>query len=193
MADIPLNLVNKNDVDVSRIFEAYIAFMGDTGKVAAALDVDEFIVKNLATVENWGQKLKQWHSLGDGDPRDVQVQINRAINFVQSHRLRAVLDKLVGKLHKMTPEELIDALTVNTKYGSEVKVRALTDLAKAAEAVQLMTQRALGDTDAERPDQNPNTKGSQIMLSVAAAMQAAENPKLDSAGVIKEQLNPPNE
>lgn len=180
-----------NEADTSRILESYLAFLGDTAKVAVALDIEEHIVKNLAVTEQWDKKLKVWQQQISGDPRELQVHINRAINFVQSHRLRTVLDKVVGKLHSMTPDELEEALTVNTKNGPEFKTRALTDLVKAAEAVQLMTQRALGDTDAERPKTDPNTKGSAIMLSVASAMQAAADAGiLDSAEVVQKQLPP---
>jgi len=192
-SQIPPALAKRNEADISRIFESYIQFLGDTAKVSVALDIEEHLVKNLAAVEGWDKKLKQWQQQISGDPREFQVQVNRAINFVQAHRLRTVLDKVVGKLHSMTADELIDALTVNTKYGSEVKTRALTDLVKGAEAVQLMTQRALGDTDAERPKSDPNNKGSQIMLSVAAAMQAAGELGISSTQVVHKQLNPPQD
>jgi hypothetical protein len=186
----PANIVpiDKNGIDVIQVFTTWVAFMGDADKTAVALDLDPVFIKNLATIENWQAKLKAWNDISTGDPREVQVQINRAINFVQAHRLRTVLDKVTGKLHAMTPDQLIEALTVPTKYGSEVKTRALTDLVKAAETVQLMSCRALGDTVGERPGDEGKTKGSEIMLSVAKAMQAADSIGLDSAEVIRKQL-----
>ena|SRR5436190_8656908 len=178
-------------VDTSKIFETYIVFMGDVSKVAVALDIEESTIKNLATCEGWDKKLRAWQQQVSGDPKDLQISINRAVNFIQSHRLRSVLDKVVGKLHAMTADELLEALTVNTKYGPEVKTRALTDLVKAAESVQLMSQRSLGDTADERPKQDEHSKGSSIMLQVAQAMQAAGELGISSTEVVQKQLNSP--
>jgi hypothetical protein len=180
--------VNKDLLDVAKIFSTYVAFLGDVEKTAAALDIEAHVVKNLAAAENWKARVKQWTELASGDPREVQIQVNRAVSFVQAHRLRAVIDKLVGKLHAMTPDELIETLTVQTKHGEEMKTRAITDLTKAAESCQLMCARALGDTDAERPKEEGNSKGSSIMLSVAAAMAAAQEIGLDSTAVVRQQL-----
>src|SRR5437660_1049844 len=143
--------IDKNQHDVSKIFSTFVTFLGDADKTALALEIDSAIVRNLAVAENWSAKLKQWNEVVDGDPKTTQIQINRAVCFVQAHRLRTVLDKVVGKLHAMSPDELVAALTVETKHGPEFKTRALTDLIKGAEAVQLMSMRSLGDTADERP------------------------------------------
>jgi hypothetical protein len=188
--------VNKNLLDVSQIFQTYMTFGGDAAKTAAALNLDKIVVEQLATSENWKQKVAEWNSILDGDSQDVQVQINRAVNYVQSHRLRAILDTVIQELAKKDGAELVDMLTVVTSSEdgpsrAELKTRPLTDLVKAAEAVQAMSQRALGDTAAERPDEPGNGKGSSIALLVMQAMNAAQDVGLDSAGVVRKQIAAP--
>jgi hypothetical protein len=183
--------VNKNVLDVAQIFQTYIAFGGDVDKTSVALDLPAEDIRQLASAENWARKIDDWTKLREGDPRDVQIQINRAVNYVQAHRARALLDKVISHLSEGDAERLVDRLTVNTKNGPEFKTRALTDLVKAMESCQLMTQRALGDTVGERPEENGNVKGSNVALLVMNAMNAADETGLDSVAVVKKQLAAP--
>jgi hypothetical protein len=178
-------------IDVAQIFQTYIAFGGDVDKTSVALDLPAEDIRQLASAENWARKIDDWTKLREGDPRDVQIQINRAVNYVQAHRARALLDKVISHLSEGDAERLVDRLTVNTKNGPEFKTRALTDLVKAMESCQLMTQRALGDTVGERPEENGNVKGSNVALLVMNAMNAADETGLDSVAVVKKQLAAP--
>jgi hypothetical protein len=183
--------MNKNLLDVSNIFQHYITFGGDVAKTAVALNLDPQDVRDLARVEKWSDKVEAWNQIRQGDSQDVQVQVNRAINFVQSHRMRSILDKIVSHLSTKDAEALVELLTTHGKNGSSFSARPLTDLVKGLEACQLMTQRALGDTAAERPDASKSVKGSSIALLVMNAMNAADSFGLDSAGVVKQQLTNP--
>lgn len=183
--------MNKNHLDVSSIFEHYITFGGDALKTAAALNLDPQDVQQLAIVERWADKVERWNQIRQGDSQDVQVQINRAVNFVQSHRMRSILDKLVTELSTKEASELIEMLTTHSAHGSSFSTRALTDLVKGLEACQAMTQRALGDTADERPDSSKTQKGSSIALLVMKAMSASEQMGVDSVDVVKKQLEIP--
>lgn len=186
--------LDRNKLDVVKIFEAYVTFQGNETKTAVACDVPVETVRALALADKWPDKVKNWSELTEGDPRTVQVAINRAINYVQSTRLRSILDKIVQHLGEGTVEELINKLTVETAHGSQFKTRALTDLVKAAEAVQLMTQRALGDTPEEKPKEAGERSGSSISLAVLAALNASQDDlKLDSIQVVKKQLAAPHD
>ena len=189
--------VNKNAYDITKVFETFMAFGGDVSRTAVAcnLSIDE--IKELARLENWHEKVQQWNTLREGSTADVSIQVNRAVNFVQSHRVRSLIDAAIGQLLKLSPEELMDKLTTKAK-GKDGEVvtlnfsaRALTDLVKAAETAHLMTQRALGDTVAERPESQETRKGSSIALLVQAAMSAADDAGLDSVEVVKKQLANP--
>lgn len=183
--------VNKNLLDVSTIFQTYLTFYGDVERTAVAMQIDAQTVRDLANAERWADKVSELNQLRAGDSRDVQVQINRAINFVQAHRIRSVLDKVVSHFSKMDAEGLVDTLTHVDKNGSSTfSARALTDLVKALETTQLMTQRALGDTASEQGG-GKEPKGSKVALLVMDAMNAAEASGLDSASVVRQQVNPP--
>jgi hypothetical protein len=184
-------LVNKNALDVSQVFQTYITLGGDVERTAIVLNLDLITVKALATSENWEAKAAGWRKAGDGELKDTQIQFNRAVNYVQSHRLRSIVDAITTQLALKRPEELIDLLTKTSKNGSEFSARPLADLVKAAETCQAMTQRALGDTVAERPESDGDKPGSRMAILVMNAMNAADKLGLDSAAVVREQLAPP--
>jgi hypothetical protein len=183
------NIVNKNNLDVAHIFQTYIAFNGDVPRCSLALDLPQPVIRALATDERWDDKLKDWSQLAEGDLRDAQVQINRAVNYVQASRMRSIVDGLISEFLKKTPAELMLLFTKATKDGSEFLTRPLTDLVKAAEACQIMTQRALGDKNSD--DKDTPTSGSKMSLLVQRAMAAADQVDLDSVGVVKKSLQLP--
>lgn len=180
--------VSKNSLDVSKIFLTFTAFGGDLHRTAYAEDLPFETVRDLAREENWDTKLKELNKT-KGDSKEASIQINRAINFVQAHRTRSVLEKVLNELVKLEGPELLERLTVSRgeNGGSEIKTRALTDLVKAIETTQLMTARALGDTEAERPKAE-TAAGSDIALKVLNAMNAAGELGLSSVEVVKKQL-----
>jgi hypothetical protein len=185
--------VDKNKLDVVQIFEAYVTFGGNAAKTAAACNVESTTVEALAKAEGWHATVERWNVLGISDVREVQVQINRAVNYVQASRLRSLLDKVIRHLGEGDADALVNRLTVETAHGAKFGTRPLTDLVKAAEAVQLMSQRALGDVPAETPEKDAR-KGSSIALGVMAALDAANSDlSLDSTEVVKKQLAAPHD
>jgi hypothetical protein len=183
--------VNKNKLDVVQVFQYWLTFSGDATRVAVALSIPREDVEALAKAEEWSVKLREWSELKESGP-DVQISLNRAVNYVQSSRLRAVLDKLVTELGTKTAQELIELCSVRGKDGAfgSLNFRAITDLTKASEAVQLMTMRSLGDTPAEQPEAKER-KGSAIALSVQAALNAGESLGISSMDAVKLALNAP--
>jgi len=184
MSDVAL----KERVDVSQMFLTYLAFQGDADKTAMALNTDVAIVRDIARSENWETKVRKLATIREGESHDLQIQINRAINYVQSHRLRSIVDMALLHLTKDGAEAMVEKLTVKGREGqTEFKIKAITDLVKAAESVQLMTQRALGDTAGEREPQKERD-GSTVALRVMDAMNAADVSGLDSVGVVRKEI-----
>lgn len=186
--------MDKNGLDVSKIFQTYLVFGGDVDRTAVALNEDAEIISELALQENWKAKLGQLSKITDGDSKELQVQINRAVNYVQAHRIRSIVDKVVSHLSTKSAEELVDLFTKVGRNGeSEFSSRPLADLVKAAETCQAMTQRALGDTAAERPaeESSKNSKGSNISLQVMAAMNAADAAGMNSVELVRKELTAP--
>lgn len=186
-----ITVVNKNALDVSQIFQTYLTFFGDADRTAIALNLDPVVVRDLARSENWSAKISEMDKLRDGDAKDFQIQLNRAVNYVQAHRLRSIFDRLITVLAEKSGEEMITLLSKSTRGSVEFSTRPLADLAKAVEACQAMTQRALGDTAAERPEDPGNQRGSRMALLVMNAMDAADKLGGDSVSVVREQLQAP--
>ena len=190
----PMDAPNKNLLDVSQIFQTYLTFGGDVERTALAVGMQPVEVRTLAQSERWADKLSLWNEFQAGDKKELQIQINRAVNYVQAHRLRTIIDKVVTELSAKDGKGLIDLLTEvhsGEKSSSEkFSARALTDLVKGAETCQLMTQRALGDTNGASASDAP-TDGSSIALSVMKAMAAADSLGVDSVTVVRKQLANP--
>ncbi len=179
-------------LDPVQIWEAFCAFSGNTTKVALATNVDVEVVERLAREGNWQSRIQQLDEIGLGNHPEVQKALNRGINYVQTSRLRSLLDKVIRHLSEGSAEDLIDKLTCETAHGPQFKTRCLTDLVKAAEAVQMMSQRALGDVAALQ-DGDSKSKVSNISLSVLAALNAAQDVGLDSVEVVRKQLASPDD
>lgn len=173
-------------IDVVQVFEAFFTFAGNSTKTSLATGIDIETIEQLAAQGNWHARIKQLDDLS-GNRQETQVALNRGINYVQTTRLRSLLDKVIRYLSEGSATDLVKMLTNETAHGPVFKTRALTDLVAAAESVQLMSQRCLGDTATERPA-GSERKQSNIALSVMAALNAAEQVGLDSVEVVKQQL-----
>ena len=118
--------VNRNKLDVAQIFQTGMAFCGDIERTAAATFVSRKVVQALAASERWTEKIAEWNQLREGDPKDPRIQINRAVNQVQAHRLRAILDKVITYLSTRTEEELANKSTASERgelFGQQRKGR----------------------------------------------------------------------
>jgi hypothetical protein len=123
-------------------FMLYAVFCGDVARTAHALAVDEDVVRALATTEGWDRKLKPIIDLKNSTRAgDVERAINRAINFVDAHRYRLFLGRVLRELSGMSYSDLKAFLFPETDEkgsGGLVKTkrfqtRSLADLAAAME------------------------------------------------------------
>src|SRR6267142_3743139 len=183
-----MNPPAKKILDPVQVFEAFVAFSGNIVRVSVATDTDIETIDRLAKEGQWHTRIKQLDELGMNNREETQRALNNGVNYIQATRLRSLIDRLIRHLGECSTEELMAKLT--TEKG-EWKTRSVTDLVKAAEAVQLMTQRALGQNPAS--DSNGKNKTSSIALSVMAALNASTDLGLDSVEVVKQQLAPPHD
>lgn len=173
----PNTTLDKRRIDVVRVFLHYVASVGDVERTALACDLDPEIVRKLAESEGWNDKIKRLTlaSKGGGmQAGDFERLQNRALNWVQAHRLRQVLDEVITHYHAMSPEEIIESITVKDKENvPRISARFFSDLAKALETVQGMSYAALGDTVPERQAMTGDEKANTA--KVHAALIAALN------------------
>lgn len=175
-ADSP---VPNMEIDRENAFMLYATFCGDVVRTAAALNVTAMVVLRMADEENWAEQLKPILELKKSvRPGDIERAINRALNFVQAHKLRMFLQRVITRITGMSPEELEEYLLYDrpTKEGNEVKrltTRALADLASALEKCQSLTYMALNDSAQERVRRKEDASGeaaSDMHLKIAEAM-----------------------
>lgn len=175
--------VDKSKLDVAQIFLTYMSLVGDVDKTAAALDMEPKVVQALAEQEEWTEKVRRLSVMSrSGKPGDYERAQNRALNFVQAHRLRMTVDAMLRAFDGKTPEEIVEMFTTLDKKGDRhISARFLADLAAAAEKVQALSYAALGDTVKERVERAEANDGEmtpdQIHAAVIAALNSPHAPK----------------
>lgn len=169
--------MDKRRLDVSQIFLAFMTFVGDVEKTAAALDLDPKVVKDLAVSEGWQDKIKRVCLLSKSEkPGDWERAQNRALCFVQAHRVRLVLDKVLECFHELTANEVLDKLSTVRESHVTFSSRFLSDLTSAMEKAHFLSYAALGDTVKERETREDTSDGVDANALHAATLAALNNP-----------------
>lgn len=158
-------IIDKNKVDVSQCFLAFMTFVGDVDRTAAALDLEPKQVRELAEAEGWADKLRRVSLMSkSGRPGDFERATNRALCFVQAQCIRQQLNRLLTEVTNMSVEDLMSRASVRTRDGAmQLSAKFFVDMAGAAEACHRMSYIALGDTITERTEseggsgKGPNT------------------------------------
>jgi hypothetical protein len=152
-------------IDREQAFLLFATFTGDIARTAHALDVPAAAVLKMAEEEGWMNKLGPILALKKSSkPGDVERAINRALNFVQSHRMRLFIQRVITRLTGMNETEFEEYLFVsNGKDGTKkLTTRALADLASALEKAQSMTYLALNDTAQDRAKRKEGDGDSEV-------------------------------
>jgi len=183
-------LLNKNKLDISQIFLVFVALVGDVYKTAAALNLDPELVQKLVDSEGWATKIQRVTLMSkSGRPGDYEKAVNRALAFVQGHRIRSLIDRVITRFSDMTEAEICHEITAVGKNGiRHVSARFFTDLAAAAEKANALTFTALGDTATDRAQSEPDElNASALHAAVIASLNAPGN-VTKSADVIVREL-----
>ena len=179
--------------DVENAFLLYAVFCGDVARTAHALNVSPAVVQELARENKWDSKLKPIIELKQSTRAgDVERAVNRALNFVQAHRMRLFLERVIRKLSSMNSSELDSFLfpsVIRGRKGEEktyitLTTRSLADLASALEKAHTMTYLALNDTATERKerkeDGNDDATNAELHIKLGQAMAASAGGSLRS-------------
>jgi len=192
MNDAPL-------IDRENAFMLYAAFTGDLERTAHAIGVRSMDVLRMADEDRWNDKLKGILELTKSSkPGDVERGINRAINFVEAHRLRLVIERAIARLTGMSVEEFEEYLftSATDKNGNNHKkltTRALADLASALEKAHSLSYMALSDTAQDRAKRNEAESGGgipagEMHVKIAEAMRKAGASNTPRAQLFDAQL-----
>jgi hypothetical protein len=148
--------MNEVEIDRENAFLLYATFCGDVERTAHALNVPAATVLKMAEEEAWASKLGPILALKRSTrPGDIERAINRALNFVQAHRMRLFVARVIHRLTGMDTAEFECYIFQETvkKDGStttKLTTRAIADLAVAMEKAQAMSYLALNDTAQDR-------------------------------------------
>lgn len=171
-------MLNKNRIDVSQCFLVYMSVCGDCERTALALDLDPKLVQELAAKEGWHEKIRRISLLSKSEkPGDFERATNRALNFVQAHRVRLVLDKVIEKFHGLDADETLEMLTTRREGQISYSARFLSDLTSALEKVAFLSYAALGDSISERATREETSDGVDANDLHKAVLMALNNPE----------------
>jgi len=187
---------------LEQAFQLYATFCGDIEKTAHALSVKPAVIIFIAKREGWDERLAPLFEMQRGHrPGDVERGINRAVNFVQAHRLRLCVDRMIDRLYNMTEDEILEyCFEVTTKRdrdGNEsvtkkIVTRPFADLATAMEKCQAQTYHALNDTAPERAKrlEAPNDfhSAADLHAELSKAMAEVRESKSPQAELFRTQL-----
>lgn len=172
-------------IDREQAFLLYATFAGDVQRTAHALGISPVALLRMVDEEGWTERLKGIIELQkSGRPGDWERAINRALNYVQAHRMRLIVERAIRHFTGLSEVEFKDQLltkapNVKGAAGQVVKMstRSIADLASALEKAHAMTYQALGDTAQERMKANaPSASGdayADMHAKIAEAMAKA--------------------
>ncbi len=180
--------------DKENAFLLYAVFCGNVTQTAHALGVGEKLVADVAIENKWDQRLRPIIELKNSTkPGDVERAVNRAMNFVQAHRYRLFLERVLREMTGLSQQDIRAYMLATDvdKDGVAAKkfnTRALADFASALEKCQSMTYLALNDTATDRKergeDNASDAAAAEMHLRLADAMAKAGGPSMTPKGML---------
>ncbi|MHC4154409.1 MAG: hypothetical protein ACYST6_05745 [Planctomycetota bacterium] len=186
-------------IDRDSAFMLYATFCGDVERTAHALGCRPVDVLEVAKMERWDEQLKSIIELKKSSrPGDVERAVNRALNFVQAHRFRTIVERVMRHLYEMEQTELVDFVTTSVRASTkadaprQLSAKSLADLATAMEKAQAMSYLALVDTATDRSKRKAeldSDNGAQSLhIQIASAMAKVGGSNSASAQLFDRQL-----
>lgn len=138
----------KEQLDVSKIFLAYLVSHGDPIRTSQIAQCDPKDVLYLATSELWDSKLAEKGVLRGASPEEARAltrELNRATNYVQALRMRELVDRTIKWCYDDEKNILNFCIEVDKQGKKIFSTKPVLELVKAAEVAQTLLYRALGD------------------------------------------------
>ena len=182
----------KETLDLEQTFMLYAAFCGDVAKTAHSSGIPKEQVIALADQYGWRDRIQGLVVLARGEKAgDVERAINRAMNFVQAHRCRHFIERVLRALVTQADEsnDVLEILRTDrvSKDGKVVgqaySTRPLADLTSAMEKIHWMTYQALNDSPQERAkrvekvEDEVSQSDIHARISTALAAMRSQSPK----------------
>jgi hypothetical protein len=175
------NVAAPERIDDEQLFQLFAIYCGDVRRCALAANMDEAAVQAKVDAGKWADKIKLLIDLKtSARPGDSERGINRAVNFVQAHRWRNHLQRVMTRLMNMSDDEIFDMLCSVTvdKAGNiskKLNTRAFADMSAAMEKCHAMSYSALNDTVGERKERGDEPEqhktAAEMHLNITRAME----------------------
>jgi hypothetical protein len=192
-------------LDCDRAFQLFCSFSGDIVRTAHALGVKPVDILRAADRLGWHKKLEPIFALQkSGKPGDVERSLSRSLNFVQAHRLRVILERVLDKLYALSPEELFElSMATTTKTAKDgtvtetrmLNTKAFADIASSLERVHAMLYQALADSVSERVKRKDSAdesmSASNLHALIARAMSGTDSAS-PAGQLLEEQIDEAN-
>lgn len=186
-------------IDRENAFLLYATFCGDVERTAHACGLRPIDILRVVDEEGWNERLKGIIELKKSNrPGDIERAINRALNFVQAHRTRMFLERIVQKITGLTDDQINEYLFTSTpdKNGDTYKkltTRALADLTSALEKCHALTYLALNDTVQDRTRRKEqqgedDSNAGELHVQIAKAMAEKRASLSPRAALLDAQL-----
>lgn len=165
MSSNQLSIAGK--VDQVKVFNLFAFFGGDIQRTAEVARCDCRIVEALAHDFSWHVKLKGMNALSNPDGLKREQENNRAANYLVAKQMMTMLESIVLDATDK-PEEWAErhCVEVDEEGNKTFSPKPLLEIAKAAQTIQDMTYRALGDKVAARSDTTEASRGETTNLAI---------------------------
>jgi len=185
--------LSKEDQDVSRMFLAYLAFLGNATKVGIALGLRPEVVEVIASKENWQAKLKTYIGLRHEEALpQLDNELRKTATYIMACQLRDIIKSLLDYMHKFTDDESLvgwfsprDPRTGAPKFDA----RILLDLCRAFQVATRILLRAEPKESDQAAEEFKEKERVTISDALERAMEAMDRlPGVDSVALAGESL-----
>jgi len=162
------SLAYVNKVDQVKAFMLFAFFGGDIEKTARTCAVDSKIITALAHDFRWLDQIKGQHRLDTPEGLKAEQELNRARNYVAAQRIGLILEAITLRAAEdPTKWAEMNCVEIDKETGEKTFTsKPLVEISKAAQIVQDMTYRALGDKMAGTASTTGASDGSVTNLMI---------------------------
>jgi hypothetical protein len=186
-------MFSKDNLDVSQIFLAYLAFLGNETKVGIALKIPREVVEVLAAEEDWETKLKTYTALRhEVELPPTDQAICRTVTFIQACHLRDIIHRLLDRIHQNVDDRsLIEWMSPRDPRSNrpQFNSKILFDLTRALYMATRIIARAGSDKYETSPEGSDEKHHRSLYQAIERAMQSIDRlPGMDSVALANESL-----
>ena len=170
-----MNTFDKNNWDVSKIFVAYLAFLGNPTKVGIALDMQPEVVQVLAAAEDWEAKLKVYLGMRQKGPlAEPDASIRRTATYIIASHLKEIIERLIDRYYRLADDNSIMEFLSPPNPRTNLprfNPRILFDLTRALDlATRIIDRETIANDDPEEPKQKQRVTIRAALAKTSAGM-----------------------